>query len=31
MKEIKRDYKDSIYEKLLDNDRFLEAFFNIFK
>ena len=31
MKEIKRDYKDSIYEKLLDNDRFLEAFFNVFK
>ncbi len=31
MKEIKRDYKDSIYEKLLDNDKFLEAFFNVFK
>ena len=31
MKEIKRDYKDSIYENLLDNDRFLEAFFNVFK
>ena len=31
MKEIKRDYKDGIYEKLLDNDKFLEAFFNIFK
>lgn len=30
MKEIKRDYKDSIYDKLLDNDKFLEAFFNIF-
>ena len=31
MKEIKRDYKDEIYEKLLDNDKFLDAFFNIFK
>lgn len=31
MKEIKRDYRESIYEKLLDNDKFLEAFFNIFK
>ncbi|MGN0144005.1 MAG: AAA family ATPase [Clostridium sp.] len=31
MKEIKRDYRDSIYEKLLDNDKFIEAFFNIFK
>ena len=31
MKEIKRDYKDRIYEKLLDKDEFLEAFFSIFK
>lgn len=31
MKEIKRDYKGGIYEKLLDNEEFLEAFFNIFK
>ena len=31
MKEIKRDYKDKLYEELLDNDEFLEAFFNIFK
>lgn len=31
MKEIKRDYKDGIYEKLLNNDKFLEAFFNVFK
>lgn len=30
MKEIKRDYKDKIYENLLDNDAFLDAFFNIF-
>lgn len=30
MKEIKRDYKDKIYENLLDNDTFLDAFFNIF-
>ncbi len=30
MKEIKRDYKDGIYEKLLENDEFLDAFFNIF-
>ncbi|NSA19355.1 hypothetical protein FHU25_003420, partial [Clostridium saccharobutylicum] len=30
MKEIKRDYKDKIYENLLDNDMFLDAFFNIF-
>ncbi|WP_294400940.1 AAA family ATPase [uncultured Clostridium sp.] len=30
MKEIKRDYKDSIYDELLDNDKFLEAFFNVF-
>lgn len=30
MKEIKRDYRDSIYERLLDNDKFIEAFFNIF-
>lgn len=31
MKEIKRDYNDSIYENLLDNEVFLEAFFDIFK
>lgn len=31
MKEIKRDYRDSIYSKLLENDKFIEAFFNIFK
>ena len=31
MKEIKRDYKAGIYEKLLDKDEFLEAFFSIFK
>lgn len=30
MKEIKRDY-NSIYQKLLDEDSFLEAFFNIYK
>lgn len=30
MKEIKRDYKNGIYEKLLDNEKFLDAFFNIF-
>lgn len=30
MKEIKRDYKNELYEKLLDNDNFLETFFNIF-
>lgn len=30
MKEIKRDYKAKIYEKLLDKDEFLEAFFSIF-
>lgn len=30
MKEIKRDYKDSIYDELLDNDKFIEAFFNVF-
>ena len=30
MKEVKRDYKDGLYEKLLDNDEFLDAFFNIF-
>lgn len=29
MKEIKRDYKEGIYEKLLENDEFLDAFFNI--
>lgn len=31
MKEIKRDYKNKLYEDLLDNENFLEAFFNIFK
>lgn len=31
MKEIKRDYNDNMYEKLLDNEAFLEAFFDIFK
>jgi len=31
MKEIKRDYKDGIYKRLLDNEKFLDAFFNIFK
>ncbi len=30
MKEVKRDYKN-LYNKLLDNDEFLNAFFNIFK
>ncbi|RII36508.1 AAA family ATPase [Clostridium chromiireducens] len=30
MKEIKRDYKGGIYERLLENDEFIEAFFNIF-
>ena len=27
MKEIKRDYKGGLYEKLLDNDKFIDAFF----
>lgn len=31
MKEIKRDYKDTIYAKLLETEEFLDAFFNIFK
>lgn len=31
MKEIKHDYKGGLYERLLDNDEFLDAFFNIFK
>ena len=30
MKEIKRDYSGRVYEKLLDNGEFLEAFFDIF-
>lgn len=30
MKEIKRDYKGGLYERLLENDEFIEAFFNIF-
>lgn len=31
MKEIKRDCNSPLYDKLLDNEVFLEAFFNIFK
>jgi MoxR-like ATPase len=31
MKEIKRDYKEEVYNQLLDTEEFLEAFFNIFK
>lgn len=31
MKEIKRDYNEGIYKELLENEEFLEAFFNIFK
>jgi len=31
MKEIKRDYKDGIYKELIENEEFLDAFFNIFK
>lgn len=31
MKEIKRDYSGGIYEMLLDNEAFIEAFFSIFK
>ena len=30
MKEIKRDYNEGIYKELLENEEFLEAFFNIF-
>ena len=30
MKEIKRDYKGELYEKLLDNEAFLKAFFDIY-
>ncbi|MBW6410827.1 ATP-binding protein [Clostridium weizhouense] len=30
MKEIKRDYKNGVYELLLDQDEFIESFFNIF-
>ena len=30
MKEIKRDYKGGLYERLLENDEFIEGFFNIF-
>ncbi|MGL5648582.1 MAG: ATP-binding protein [Clostridium sp.] len=30
MKEIKRDFKDGLYEELLDTDEFLNAFFNIY-
>ena len=31
MKEIRKEYKDTIYEDILDNDEFLNTFFNIFK
>lgn len=31
MKEIKRDYNNGLYKDLLDNEKFLDAFFNIFK
>ena len=31
MKEVKKDCKETVYEILLDNDMFLDAFFNIFK
>ncbi|EHJ02044.1 ATPase associated with various cellular activities AAA_5 [Clostridium sp. DL-VIII] len=31
MKEIKRDYSGGIYEKLLDSEAFIDAFFDIFK
>jgi hypothetical protein len=31
MKEIKRDYNGEVYGKLLNNEAFLEAFFDIFK
>ena len=31
MKEIKRDYNGEIYDKLLNNEAFLKAFFDIFK
>lgn len=30
MKEIKRDYTEGLYERLLDNEAFLEAFFDIY-
>jgi hypothetical protein len=30
MKEIKRDYTDTTYNKLLETEEFLDAFFNIF-
>lgn len=30
MKEIRRDYKKDLYEKLLDCDEFLESFFEIY-
>lgn len=30
MKEIKRDYNNGVYKDLLDNDKFLDSFFNIF-
>ena len=31
MKEIRKEYKDTIYNDILDNDEFLNTFFNIFK
>lgn len=31
MKEIKKDYPKDLYEKLLDSDVFIEAFFNIYQ
>ncbi|SFD15726.1 ATP-binding protein [Clostridium uliginosum] len=31
MKEIKRDYKEGIYQLLLNQEEFIESFFNIFK
>ena len=31
LEEIKRDSKNGVYEKLLDRDEFIEAFFNIYK
>lgn len=30
MKEIKNEYKDSLYNSFLENDRFLEVFFEIY-
>jgi len=31
MKEIKRDYNNGLYKYLLDSEKFLDSFFNIFK